>query len=220
MPKNLKGVINMGMDIEIMKLNSEMIKYTSALKVLETQLEIINDTFKYTKSYNPIEHIKTRIKTVDSIKKKLKKKGYRFTLKNIEEHINDIVGVRVICSFEDDVYDLVDIIRKSEILTVVKEKDYIKTPKPTGYRSYHMIVKVPVPLINDNAEIYAEIQIRTLAMDLWASLDHKLNYKSDYTTKRIANKMYKVSNELFKIDEEMSKTLKLENKIKKQSKKK
>jgi putative GTP pyrophosphokinase len=210
----------MGMDIEIMKLNSEMIKYTSALKVLETQLEIINDTFKYTKSYNPIEHIKTRIKTVDSIKKKLKKKGYRFTLKNIEEHINDIVGVRVICSFEDDVYDLVDIIRKSEILTVVKEKDYIKTPKPTGYRSYHMIVKVPVPLINDNVEIYAEIQIRTLAMDLWASLDHKLNYKSDYTTKRIANKMYKVSNELFKIDEEMSKTLKLENKIKKQSKKK
>lgn len=210
----------MGMDIEIMKLNSEMIKYTSALKVLETQLEIINDTFKYTKSYNPIEHIKTRIKTVDSIKKKLKKKGYRFTLKNIEEHINDIVGVRVICSFEDDVYDLVDIIRKSEILTVVKEKDYIKTPKPTGYRSYHMIVKVPVPLINDNAEIYAEIQIRTLAMDLWASLDHKLNYKSDYTTKRIANKMFKVSNELFKIDEEMSKTLKLENKIKKQTKKK
>jgi putative GTP pyrophosphokinase len=220
MPKNLKGVINMGMDIEIMKLNSEMIKYTSALKVLETQLEIINDTFKYTKSYNPIEHIKTRIKTVDSIKKKLKKKGYRFTLKNIEEHINDIVGVRVICSFEDDVYDLVDIIRKSEILTVVKEKDYIKTPKPTGYRSYHMIVKVPVPLINDNVEIYAEIQIRTLAMDLWASLDHKLNYKSDYTTKRIANKMYKISNELFKIDEEMSKTLKLENKIKKQTKKK
>ena len=210
----------MGMDIEIMKLNSEMIKYTSALKVLETQLEIINDTFKYTKSYNPIEHIKTRIKTVDSIKKKLKKKGYRFTVKNIEEHINDIVGVRVICSFEDDVYDLVDIIRKSEILTVVKEKDYIKTPKPTGYRSYHMIVKVPVPLINDNAEIYAEIQIRTLAMDLWASLDHKLNYKSDYTTKRIANKMYKISNELFKIDEEMSKTLKLENKIKKQTKKK
>ena len=210
----------MGMDIEIMKLNSEMIKYTSALKVLETQLEIINDTFKYTKSYNPIEHIKTRIKTVDSIKKKLKKKGYRFTVKNIEEHINDIVGVRVICSFEDDVYDLVDIIRKSEILTVVKEKDYIKTPKPTGYRSYHMIVKVPVPLINDNVEIYAEIQIRTLAMDLWASLDHKLNYKSDYTTKRIANKMYKISNELFKIDEEMSKTLKLENKIKKQSKKK
>lgn len=210
----------MGMDIEIMKLNSEMIKYTSALKVLETQLEIINDTFKYTKSYNPIEHIKTRIKTVDSIKKKLKKKGYRFTVKNIEEHINDIVGVRVICSFEDDVYDLVDIIRKSEILTVVKEKDYIKTPKPTGYRSYHMIVKVPVPLINDNVEIYAEIQIRTLAMDLWASLDHKLNYKSDYTTKRIANKMYKVSNELFKIDEEMSKTLKLENKIKKQTKKK
>ncbi len=210
----------MGMDIEIMKLNSEMIKYTSALKVLETQLEIINDTFKYTKSYNPIEHIKTRIKTVDSIKKKLKKKGYRFTVKNIEEHINDIVGVRVICSFEDDVYDLVDIIRKSEILTVVKEKDYIKTPKPTGYRSYHMIVKVPVPLINDNVEIYAEIQIRTLAMDLWASLDHKLNYKSDYTTKRIANKMYKISNELFKIDEEMSKTLKLENKIKKQTKKK
>ena len=210
----------MGMDIEIMKLNSEMIKYTSALKVLETQLEIINDTFKYTKSYNPIEHIKTRIKTVDSIKKKLKKKGYRFTVKNIEEHINDIVGVRVICSFEDDVYDLVDIIRKSEILTVVKEKDYIKTPKPTGYRSYHMIVKVPVPLINDNVEIFAEIQIRTLAMDLWASLDHKLNYKSDYTTKRIANKMYKVSNELFKIDEEMSKTLKLENKIKKQTKKK
>ena len=210
----------MGMDIEIMKLNSEMIKYTSALKVLETQLEIINVTFKYTKSYNPIEHIKTRIKTVDSIKKKLKKKGYRFTVKNIEEHINDIVGVRVICSFEDDVYDLVDIIKKSEILTVVKEKDYIKTPKSTGYRSYHMIVKVPVPLINDNAEIYAEIQIRTLAMDLWASLDHKLNYKSDYTTKRIANKMYKVSNELFKIDEEMSKTLKLENKIKKQNKKK
>ena len=188
---------------EIEKLDNIMIKYISALKVLETQLEIINDDFKYIKKYNPIEHIKTRIKSADSIINKLYKDNKEFTLDNVEKYINDIVGVRIVCSLESDIYDLIDIIRNSSVIRVINEKDFIKDVKDTGYRSYHMIVEVPVELINEKVNVKAEIQIRTLAMDLWASLEHKLKYKSKYCTKSISDRLINISNELYKIDKEM-----------------
>ncbi len=191
-------------DEELKKLDSIMIKYIGALKVLETQLQIINDDFKYIKKYNPIEHIKTRIKDADSIINKLYRDNLDFTLGNIEEHINDIVGVRIVCGFKDDIYELIDIIRKSEVIHIIKEKDFLDRPKESGYRSYHLIVEVPVELINEKINVKAEIQIRTMAQDLWASLDHKLRYKKEYNDEKLASKLLKISDELNYIDDEMN----------------
>ena len=201
-------------DEELRKLDNVMIKYISALKVLETQLEIINDDFKYIKKYNPIEHIKTRIKSADSIINKLYKDDLEFTLDNVENYINDIVGVRIICAFESDVYELIEIIRNSNIINVINEKDFISKPKKTGYRSYHLIVEVPVELINEKVMVKAEIQIRTLAMDLWASLEHKLKYKSEYCTDSISTKLIDISSQLHNIDREMLELVNMENEIK------
>lgn len=201
-------------DEELRKLDNVMIKYISALKVLETQLEIINDDFKYIKKYNPIEHIKTRIKSADSIINKLYKDNLEFTLDNVENYINDIVGVRIICAFESDVYELIEIIRNSNIINVINEKDFISKPKKTGYRSYHLIVEVPVELINEKVMVKAEIQIRTLAMDLWASLEHKLKYKSEYCTDSISTKLIDISSQLHNIDREMLELVNMENQIK------
>ena len=195
---------------ELEKLDNIMIKYISALKILETQIEIINDDFKYIKKYNPIEHVKTRIKTADSIINKLRKNNLDFTIENVINYINDIIGVRIICSFKEDVYELIDILKKSKNIKVINEKDYINNPKTSGYRSYHMIIEVPVELINEKTYVKAEIQIRTLAMDLWASLDHKLSYKSEFCTDEIYKKLYEMSDELNQFDDEMSSLIDME----------
>lgn len=200
---------------ELINFDNEMIKYVSALKILETQLEIINDNFKYTKNYNPIEHIKSRIKSKESIRKKLDDKDLDFTIKNIDEAIYDVVGIRIITTFECDIYDIVKIIKESNVIEFVSEKDYIKDPKPSGYRSYHLRVLVPVELLDKKVMVNAEIQIRTLAMDLWASLDHKLSYKTKYCTEEINNRLAEISEEIHKIDSEMSDVLTFEENIKK-----
>ena len=192
------------MNDEIEQLNRIMIKYIAALKVLETQIEIINDDFQYIKKYNPIEHIKTRIKSADSILAKLKRQGREFNIENVIEYVSDIVGVRIICSFKQDIYDLIELLRSSNMIKVIKEKDYITNPKESGYRSYHLIVEVPVELINEKTYIKAEIQIRTLAMDLWASLDHKITYKNDDISDDISKKIVLFSNEMNDIDDRMS----------------
>ena len=147
------------------EINNIMINYLCALKVLETQIEIINDEFQYKYNHNPIEHIKTRVKTVDSIMKKLEKYGLSFSIDNIVNNIFDIIGARIVCSFKSDIFEIVNIIKNSSNLEVVKEKDYISTPKPSGYSSYHMIVDVPVYLSNRLIKVKAEIQIRTIAME-------------------------------------------------------
>ena len=195
------------------ELDDLMIKYNSALKVIETQLEIINDDFKYIKKYNPIEHIKTRIKSKESIINKLKKYNLEFSIDNIQKYLNDIVGVRIICAYKSDVYDLINILKKNNIINVIQERDYLNNQKGTGYRSYHLIVEVPLELIDGKTIIKAEIQIRTLAMDLWASLEHKLKYKSKYCTNAISNRLIQISDELNVIDEEMNELLYLENKM-------
>lgn len=159
------------------EINDIMINYMCALKILETQIEVINDEFQYKNNHNPIEHIKTRVKSVESIMKKLEKYNLEFSVDNIIEYINDIIGARIVCSFKSDIYKIVEIIKNSSILEVIKEKDYIKDPKSSGYASYHLIVNVPVNLSTGIVKIKAEIQIRTIAMDFWASLEHKLNYK-------------------------------------------
>lgn len=151
--------------------------YNSALKQIYIKLEILNDEFQHVHRYNPIEHIKSRIKTSESIVKKLKKHGYESTIQNMIEHVNDIAGIRVICSFTSDIYRIAEMIRNQSDIKVISVKDYIVNPKPSGYKSYHMLVSVPVYLSDRIVDTKVEIQIRTVAMDFWASLEHKIHYK-------------------------------------------
>lgn len=154
-----------------------MFLYNSALKEVETKLEILNDEFQHVHQYNPIEHIKTRIKTPESIVKKLKRYGYESSVENMIKYINDIAGVRLICSFTSDIYQLAAMIGNQSDLKVISIKDYIKNPKESGYKSFHMLLSVPVFLSDSVVETKVEVQIRTIAMDFWASLEHKIYYK-------------------------------------------
>lgn len=154
-----------------------MFLYNAALKEVETKLEILNDEFQHVHQYNPIEHIKTRIKTPESIVKKLKRYGHETSVENMVKYINDIAGVRLICSFTSDIYRLASMIGNQSDLKVLSIKDYIKNPKDSGYKSFHMLVSVPVFLSDSVVQTKVEIQIRTIAMDFWASLEHKIYYK-------------------------------------------
>ena len=151
--------------------------YNAALKEINTKLEILNDEFKHVHQYNPIEHIKTRIKESDSIVKKLRRYGYETSIENMVKYVNDIAGVRIICSFTSDIYRLAEMIGNQSDLKVLSIKDYIKNPKESGYKSYHMLVTVPIFLSDSVVDTKVEIQIRTIAMDFWASLEHKIYYK-------------------------------------------
>ncbi len=151
--------------------------YNSALKQISTKLEILNDEFQHVHRYNPIEHIKSRIKTAESIVKKLKRHGYESTIENMVKYVNDIAGIRVICSFTSDIYEIADMISNQKDIKVISVKDYIVKPKESGYKSYHMLVTVPVYLSDRIVDTKVEIQIRTVAMDFWASLEHKIHYK-------------------------------------------
>lgn len=157
--------------------NSTMLLYNSALKEVQTKLIILNDEFKLTNQYNPIEYIKSRIKTPESISKKLKRNGYEDTILNMVTYCNDIAGLRLVCSFTSDIYRLADMIGRQNDTTVHSVKDYIRNPKANGYKSYHMLVSVPIFLSDKVVETKVEIQIRTIAMDFWASLEHKIYYK-------------------------------------------
>lgn len=151
--------------------------YNAALKQVETKMEILNDEFQHVHQYNPIEHIKARIKTPESIVKKLKRHGHESTIDNMVKYINDIAGIRIICSFTSDIYRIAEMIEQQKDIQVIAVKDYITYPKASGYKSYHMIVTVPVYLSDRIVDTKVEIQIRTVAMDFWASLEHKIHYK-------------------------------------------
>ena len=156
---------------------SVMFLYDSALKEINTKIEILNNEFVHIYNYNPIEHIKSRLKTPDSIVKKLKRYGFEVTIANMVEKLSDIAGIRIICSFTSDIYQIAEMITKQSDVTVLYVKDYIKNPKPNGYKSYHMVVTIPIYLTDGPVDTKVEIQIRTIAMDFWASLEHKIYYK-------------------------------------------
>lgn len=151
--------------------------YDAALKEINTKLEILNNEFKLAHQYNPIEHITSRIKTPQSIAKKLRHNEKELTVANIVKYINDVAGIRIICSFTSDIYRIADLLAKQSDIKVLKTKDYIMCPKENGYTSYHMIVSIPVFLSDRTVDTKIEIQIRTIAMDFWASLEHKIYYK-------------------------------------------
>ena len=162
---------------QIDQWKSIMFLYDSALKEINTKIEILNNEFVQINNYNPIEHVKSRLKTPESIVKKLKRSGCDVTIENMVEKLSDIAGIRIICSFRTDIYLLADMIARQRDVTVLYVKDYIKSPKPNGYRSYHMVVTVPIYLNGEMVYTKVEIQIRTVAMDFWASLEHKIYYK-------------------------------------------
>jgi len=177
---NLKGVemeTNFDHDNGIDSWKEVNLIYNAALRQVETKIEILNDEFQHVHQYNPIEHIKARIKTPESIVKKLKRNGYESTIDNMVKYCNDIAGVRVICSFTSDIFRIAKMISEQRDIKVISVKDYITYPKASGYKSYHMIVTVPVYLSDRIVDTKVEIQIRTVAMDFWASLEHKIHYK-------------------------------------------
>lgn len=159
------------------KWSKALLLYNAALKEVSTKLEILNNEFKLAHQYNPIEHITSRLKSANSIARKMRIKQKELTVENIVRYINDVAGIRIICSFTSDIYRIAAAITKQNDVTVLKVKDYIANPKPNGYTSYHMIISVPIFLSNDVINTKVEIQIRTIAMDFWASLEHKIYYK-------------------------------------------
>lgn len=181
-----------------------MFLYSAAIKEVGTKLEILNDEFHHVHQYNPIEHIKTRIKTPESIVKKLKKNGHETSIENMIKYVNDIAGVRLICSFTSDIYKLAEMIGNQSDLKVLAIKDYIKNPKESGYKSYHMIVSVPIFLSDSVVDTKVEIQIRTIAMDFWASLEHKIYYKFEGNAPEYISRELKECAEIVsKLDDKM-----------------
>lgn len=159
--------------------------YECAIMEIETKFRVLNHELSLEYDNNPIESIKTRVKSYDSILKKIRRKNIPLNLQAIEENLKDIAGVRVICSFPDDIYKLAESFLKQDDITLIERKDYIKNPKPSGYRSLHLIVQVPIFLQNEKKMVNVEVQFRTIAMDFWASLDHKMRYKKELSDEEV-----------------------------------
>ena len=206
---NLKDYIKDLMEIQQL--------YTAAIKEIRTKFEILDDEFKVKFDYNPIHHIESRLKSLKSILEKLQRKGFPVTVDSIRENLFDVAGIRIICNYVDDVYRVANMLIKQDDITLIKTKDYIANPKENGYRSLHLIVSVPIFLAEKVEPVVAEIQIRTIAMNLWASLEHEMKYKSDVEVNEDLKKRLKDNAEsVAKIDEEMQeifRELKQSNKV-------
>ena len=178
--------------------------YRSALKVAVTQMEILDEEFARLYDHSPIHHIEYRIKTLDSIIDKLRRRGLEVSIDNIYAHIQDVAGIRVICNYLDDIYYLRSLLTRSESYTVLREVDYIKEPKDTGYRSLHLIVSVPVFFSRQKRQIKVEVQIRTIAMDFWASLEHQMKYKREIPDQQhIVAQLKSCAEDIARVDMEM-----------------
>lgn len=161
------------------QLQEALMMYSCAIREVKTKLEVLNDELSIRNQRNPIEFIKTRVKKPYSIVEKLNRRGFEISIQSVFENLNDVAGIRVICSFVDDIYTVAEMLTNQDDVTLLEVKDYIKNPKPNGYRSLHLIIQVPVYFSDKKEELRAEVQIRTIAMDFWASLEHDLRYKQE-----------------------------------------
>ena len=185
-------------------LNKLMFVYSAALKQLETKMEILKDEFEFFYGMSVIDHTMSRIKKPESIIKKLESKNCDLTYRNLVENINDIAGLRVVCSFKNDIFTIVDVLKNMPDLNIISEKDYVTKPKKSGYSSYHLIVEVPVPFMKQIIPVKSEIQIRTMAMDFWASLEHDLKYKTNNKiSKKVSNELVKCAKIINQMDNQM-----------------
>ncbi|WP_274363224.1 GTP pyrophosphokinase [Paenibacillus thermotolerans] len=181
-----------------------MMMYKFALDALETKVEILKEEFQFLHDYNPIEHTKSRLKTPESIMNKLFRKGCDFNFPSIRANIKDIAGLRITCSFVTDIYQISDMLRSQSDLTIVEVKDYIQNPKPNGYQSLHLIVEVPVYMSDRQENVFVEVQIRTIAMDFWASLEHKIFYKySQSVPPRLLKELKEAADSAAALDKQM-----------------
>lgn len=181
-----------------------MMKYKFALDEIETKIEILKEEFQSLHDYCPIEHTKSRLKSPESILKKLYRKGKEISLESIEEHIKDIAGLRITCSFISDIYRVSDMLLSQSDLRILNVKDYIKNPKPNGYQSLHLLVEVPVFLSDRVEKVCVEVQIRTIAMDFWASLEHKIFYKyNQFVPERLLHELKAAADTANALDHQM-----------------
>ena len=193
-------------DINNEKFKDIMYIYSQALKIVEQKINIIKYDYEYNEEYHSIDHVMSRIKSPESVLKKMKKDNKKYTYKNMIEDINDIAGIRIICPLKDDIYKIRDYIKEFNDLEVIKEKYFVKHPKESGYKSYHLIIKVPVLIGEEESKVKVEIQIRTLAMDFWASLEHKLKYKPNgEVNERVSTELIRCAEDINLIDEKMVK---------------
>ena len=192
------------LDVKDEPFDKLMFFYQSALKQLELQMNIIKEEFKIMYNYDLIDHIDTRIKEPKSIVKKMEKKKYDKTYLNLIEKINDIAGIRIVCTLKDDIFFIKDLVKQIPDIHILNEKDYVTNPKPSGYSSYHMIVEVPVKLSQKTIYVKCEIQIRTLAMDFWASFEHKVKYKTEQeVNKKTSKELVNCAKMISKFDDKM-----------------
>lgn len=181
-----------------------MMMYQCAIQEVTTKLEVLNHEMSVRNNRNPIETIKYRIKKPKSIAEKLARYGHKVSIESAFENLNDVAGVRVICSFIEDIYTISDMLTRQDDIRLVQVKDYIKNPKPNGYRSYHMIIEIPVFFSDHKQYMRVEVQIRTMAMDFWASLEHRVRYKNDISnTEEISDRLKKCADVIAATDAEM-----------------
>ena len=179
-------------------------RYSCAIKEVRTKFDVLNSEFNVRYQRNPITAISSRLKSSSSIMEKLARKGLDFTVDNVEATLYDVAGIRVVCSYVDDIYVLAHALAKQDDITIIKEKDYIKHPKANGYRSYHMIVSVPVFFSDETKEMAVEVQLRTIAMDFWASLEHQLKYKQEVPNQQeIVSQLTDCAERIAEIDRQM-----------------
>lgn len=198
---NSEFVRNIRENVKI--IDSFMAYYKCAIMEIETKFKVLNEQFSLEYDRNPIESIKTRTKSLDSILKKMISKKLPLSIESIEENLNDIAGVRVICAFQEDIYLMAECLLKQDDITLIRMKDYIKNPKENGYRSLHLIVSVPIFLKDEKKEMKVEVQLRTIAMDFWASLDHKIRYKkiiSEEMQKELSADLLDCANRISQLD--------------------
>lgn len=204
--QKIENLMKIEKEIEIKSKEFEkvMFIYKLAIKEINTKLEILKDEFELFYDYKLIDHINARIKSPESIKKKMNDKGLEYTYKEMIKNINDIAGIRVICPVQKDIYSVRNLITKIPGVKVLKEKDYVKNPKKSGYSSYHIIIEIPVTLSQSLIYVKVEIQIRTLAMDFWASIEHELKYKTNKElTKAESKKLVHCAKIVNKLDNKM-----------------
>lgn len=189
-----------------MEIQRLMTYYRCAMMEVETKFKVLDEEYSLQHDRNPINSIKTRLKKVRSITEKLERKNLELTPESVEENIRDVAGVRVICAFEKDVYTLAEALLRQDDVTLIQKKDYIQNPKPNGYRSLHLIISIPIFLGNEKKNMYVEIQLRTIAMDCWASLEHQLRYKKNLETQEeIETELFRCAELSKELDSKMDK---------------
>ena len=191
----------------MLPLKTLMAYYQCAIMEVETKFRVLNEEFSLQYDRNPIESIKTRLKSIEGILKKLRRKNLPLTLASIEQEIRDVAGIRVICSFKEDIYMLANCLLEQDDITLIERKDYIEHPKESGYRSLDLIIEVPIFLQNEKRPMKVEVQLRTIAMDFWASLEHKLRYKKNIPAKQLdelSHELFSCAENIASIDERMN----------------